>query len=104
MATKLYVGGLPYSTTEDELRDAFAPAGQVVSAMIIMDRMSGRSKGFGFVEMATDPEAQAAIEMWNGKEFNGRRLTVNEARPREERAPRSGNGGGYGNGGSQSNW
>ena len=105
MATKLYVGGLPYSTTEDELRDAFAPAGQVTSAMIIMDRMSGRSKGFGFVEMATDPEAQAAIEMWNGKEFNGRRLTVNEARPREERAPRSGgNGGGYGNGGSQSNW
>ena len=105
MATKLYVGGLPYSTTEDELRDAFAPAGQVTSAMIIMDRMSGRSKGFGFVEMATDPEAQAAIEMWNGKEFNGRRLTVNEARPREERAPRSGgNGGGDGTGGSQSNW
>jgi RNA recognition motif-containing protein len=101
MAQKLYVGGLPYSTTEDELRDAFAPAGQVVSSMIIIDRMSGRSKGFGFVEMATEAEAQAAIEMWNGKEFNGRRLTVNEARPREERAPRSG---GYSNGGSQSNW
>jgi RNA recognition motif-containing protein len=102
MAQKLYVGGLPYQTTEDELRDAFAQAGTVTSSMIITDRMSGRSKGFGFVEMATDAEAQAAIDMWNGKEFNGRRLTVNEARPREERAPRqysNDNGGGH-----QSNW
>lgn len=88
MAQKLYVGGLPYSTTEDELRDAFAQAGNVASATIIIDKMSGRSRGFGFVEMASDAEAQAAIELWNGKELNGRRLTVNEARPREERAPR----------------
>ena len=100
MAQKLYVGGLPYQTTEDELRDAFAQAGSVTSSMIITDRMTGRSKGFGFVEMATDAEAQAAIDMWNGKEFNGRRLTVNEARPREERAPRQYSD----NGGNQSNW
>ncbi|HTR19092.1 MAG TPA: RNA-binding protein [Candidatus Paceibacterota bacterium] len=100
MAKKLYVGGLPYSTTEDELRDAFAGAGSVTSATIIMDRMSGRSKGFGFVEMSSDEEAQKAIDMWNGKDFGGRTLTVNEARPMEER-PRNGGGGGYrgGNGG-----
>lgn len=97
MAKKLYVGGLPYTTTEDELRDAFAQAGTVESASVIMDRMSGRSKGFGFVEMATDDEAKAAIDMWNGKEFGGRRLTVNEARPLEPRAPRRG-GGGFGGG------
>ena len=95
MAKKLYVGGLPYSTTEDELRDAFAGAGSVSSASIIMDRMSGRSKGFGFVEMTTDEEAQKAIDMWNGKDFGGRTLTVNEARPMEER-PRGGGGGGGG--------
>jgi cold-inducible RNA-binding protein len=88
MALKLYVGGLPYSTTEDALRDAFAQAGNVTSATIIMDRATGRSKGFGFVEMATDAEAQAAIDMWNGKEFGGRTLTVNEARPLEARPPR----------------
>src|SRR5580693_5094743 len=100
MAKKLYVGGLPYSTTEDELRDAFAGSGSVTSASIIMDRMSGRSKGFGFVEMSSDEEAQKAIDMWNGKDFGGRTLTVNEARPMEER-PRGGGGGGYrgGNGG-----
>ena len=84
MAKKLYVGGLPYSTTEDELRDAFAGAGNVSSATIIMDRMSGRSKGFGFVEMSTDEDAQKAIDMMNGKDFGGRTLTVNEARPMEE--------------------
>lgn len=88
MAYKLYVGGLPYSTTEDELRDAFAQAGNVVSSAIIMDKMSGRSRGFGFIEMETESEMQAAIELWNGKELNGRRLTVNEARPREERPRR----------------
>ena len=104
MAKKLYVGGLPYSTTEDELRDAFAGAGSVTSASIIMDRMSGRSKGFGFVEMSTDEEAQKAVEMMNGKDFGGRTLTVNEARPMEERPRNSGGGsssGGYrgGNGG-----
>ena len=91
MAKKLYVGGLPYSTTEDQLRDAFAGAGTVDSTVIIMDKMTGRSKGFGFVEMSTDEEAQAGIDMWNGKEFAGRTLTVNEARPMEER-PRNGGG------------
>ncbi len=94
MAKKLYVGGLPYATTDVELKDAFAQAGDVASAVIIMDRMTGRSKGFGFVEMSSDEEAQKAMDMWNGKEFGGRTLTVNEARPMEER-PRGGNGGGY---------
>src|ERR1700740_1077131 len=94
MAKKLYVGGLPYATTDTELKDAFAQAGTVTSAIIIMDRMTGRSKGFGFVEMSSDEEAQKAIEMMNGKEFGGRTLTVNEARPMEER-PRGGGGGGY---------
>jgi|SRR6185369_2396719 len=89
MATKLYVGGVSYGTTEDGLRDAFAQAGNVVSAKIIIDKMTGRSRGFAFVEMATDDEAQKAIELWNGKELDGRTLTVNEARPMEERAPRS---------------
>jgi len=99
MATKLYVGGLPYSTQEDALKDLFAAAGSVTSAVIIMDKMSGRSKGFGFVEMATDEEAQNAISMFNEKEFEGRKLTVNEARPMEARPPRSGGGGGgYGGG------
>ena len=95
MAKKLYVGGVPYATTDSALKDAFAQAGTVVSATIIMDKMTGRSKGFGFVEMSTDEEANAAIEMWNGKELDGRKLTVNEARPMEPRAPRSGgfNGG-----------
>lgn len=101
MATKLYVGGLPYSTTNDELSAHFAGAGSVTSASIIIDKMSGRSKGFGFVEMSSDAEAQAAIEMFNGKDFGGRNLTVNEARPMEARPPRTGgsfggNGGGYG--------
>jgi cold-inducible RNA-binding protein len=98
MATKLYVGGLPYSTQEDALRAHFAQAGNVTSAVIIMDKMSGRSKGFGFVEMSTDEEAQNAISMFNGQEFEGRKLTVNEARPMEARPPRSGGGGGYGGG------
>lgn len=101
MAKKLYVGGLPYATTEDELRDAFAQVGEVASASIIMDRMSGRSKGFGFVEMANDEDAQKAIDNWNGKDFGGRTLTVNEARPMEERPRRdSRSGGGYGGGNS----
>lgn len=112
MAKKLYVGGLPYSTNDASLKDAFAQAGTVESATIIMDRMTGRSKGFGFVEMSSDEEAQAAIEMWNGKEFEGRTLTVNEARPMEERPRRTGGGGGFnrdsrgGNGGGNrnSNW
>ena len=98
MATKLYVGGLPYSTKEDALKELFAQAGSVVSAVIIMDKMSGRSKGFGFVEMSNDEEAQKAISMFNDQEFEGRKLTVNEARPMEARPPRSGGGGGYGGG------
>lgn len=99
MATKLYVGGLPYSTQEDALKELFAQAGSVTSAVIIMDKMSGRSKGFGFVEMSTNEEAQAAISMFNDQEFEGRKLTVNEARPMEARPPRTGgNGGGYGGG------
>ncbi|MFH1473119.1 MAG: RNA-binding protein [bacterium] len=88
MSTKLYVGGLPYTTTEESLRDSFAKAGNVTSATIIIDRMTGRSKGFGFVEMATEEEGQAAIEMFNEKDFEGRNLTVNVARPLEPRAPR----------------
>ncbi len=96
MAKKLYVGGLPYSTTEDELRSAFSQAGSVDTATIIMDKMSGRSKGFGFVEMTSDEEAQKAIDLWNGKDFGGRTLTVNEARPMEER-PRNNFRGGGGN-------
>jgi RNA recognition motif-containing protein len=94
MAKKLYVGGLPYATTDVELKDAFSQAGSVSSATVIMDRMTGRSKGFGFVEMTSDEEAMKAMEMWNGKDFGGRTLTVNEARPMEER-PRGGNGGGF---------
>jgi len=99
MATKLYVGGLPYSTQEDALKELFTQAGSVVSAVIIMDKMSGRSKGFGFVEMSNNDEAQKAISMFNGQDFEGRKLTVNEARPMEARPPRTGGNGGYGGGG-----
>lgn len=97
MGKKLYVGGLSYDTTEDTLRDTFSQAGTVESANIIIDRSSGRSKGFGFVEMSSDEEAQKAVETLNGKDLDGRNLTVNEARPQESR-PRGG-GGGYGGGG-----
>lgn len=112
MAKKLYVGGLSYDTTEDGLRDLFSQAGNVESAVIITDRISGRSKGFGFVEMSSDEEAQKAIEMLNDKEFEGRNITVNEARPMESR-PRQGGfnrggGRGFGDrrgfGGSRKNW
>ncbi len=82
MGSKLFVGGLPYRTTNDELQSAFQQAGTVVSASVIIDRATGRSKGFGFVEMGSDAEAQAAIDMWNGKDFDGRTLTVSEARPK----------------------
>ncbi|HYF13276.1 MAG TPA: RNA-binding protein [Candidatus Paceibacterota bacterium] len=82
MARKLFVGGLPYRTTGDELKDAFSKAGEVASASIVTDRETGRSRGFGFVEMADDSAAEAAIQMWNGKEFDGRTLTVSEARPK----------------------
>lgn len=85
MATKLYVGGLPYSTTEEDLQKTFSEAGEVTSAKIITDRETQRSRGFGFVEFADDAAAQKGIEMFDGKDFDGRTLTVNEARPLEER-------------------
>ncbi|MDB5236930.1 MAG: RNA-binding region [Parcubacteria group bacterium] len=107
---KLYVGGIPYRTTEDELRATFEEAGTVTSASIIMDRMTNRSRGFGFVEMADEAMAQAAIDRWDGKELDGRMLSVSFARPQGDRPagdrpPRQGGGfggargGGYGGGG-----
>ena len=103
MARKLYVGGLSYDTTEATLKEAFLAAGTVESATIIIDKMTNRSKGFGFVEMSSDEEAKKAIETLNGKELDGRAITVNEARPMEPRAPRTGgynrdNRGGFGGG------
>jgi RNA recognition motif-containing protein len=89
MATKLFVAGISYSMTEDELRDLFAEFGTVSSAQIITDRETNRSKGFGFVEMSSDDESKNAIQGLNGKDINGRPLTVNEARPREDRPARS---------------
>lgn len=103
MAKKLYVGGLPYSTTQDELKQAFTAAGNVESATILSDKMTGRSRGFGFVEMSNDEEAQKAIEMFNGQDFQGRKLTVNEARPMEARAPRAG-GSRFGGDRGGNNW
>lgn len=94
MAKKLYVGGLSYQTTDDTLGAGFAQAGTVVSAIVIKDKFSGRSKGFGFVEMSTDEEAAAAIDMFNGKDFDGRTITVNEAKPMTDRPPRRDFGGG----------
>lgn len=88
MATKLYIGGLAYRTTNEGLKQAFEQAGTVVSASVIMDKLTGRSRGFGFVEMGSDAEAQAAITAWDGKELEGRRLKVNEARPMEDRGNR----------------
>jgi RNA recognition motif-containing protein len=96
---KLYVGNLPYSMTDADLQDLFAQHGTVQSVQIIIDRDTGRSKGFGFVEMGSGDEAQAAIAALHDKEIGGRKLTVNEARPREERGPRGGGGGGGGGGG-----
>ena len=107
MAKKLYIGGLPYSTTDQELREAFSQAGAVSSAVVIMDKMSGRSKGFGFVEFDSDEDAAKAIDMWNGKDFGGRSLTVNEARPMEPRRDSRGGGGGggsYGGGRGGGRW
>jgi cold-inducible RNA-binding protein len=105
MATKLYIGGLPYSTTQDELQEAFAKSGAVVSTSIIMDKMTGRSRGFGFVEMGSDDDAQKAIEMWNGQDFGGRKLTVNEAKPLEARPPRrEGGGSRFGGNGGGRDW
>lgn len=86
MSTKLFVGSLPYSTKDEELSELFAQAGTVVSAQVIMDKFTGRSKGFGFVEMASPEESQAAIEKFNGYQLGGRSLTVAEARPKQPRA------------------
>ena len=105
MGKKIYVGNLPYTATDDTLRQLFAEVGTVDSAQVIMDRYSGRSKGFGFVEMGNDAEAADAISKLNGKDIEGRALTVNEARPMEKReggsrgGPRGGRGGGGGGGG-----
>ena len=107
MGKKLYVGNLSYDVTDSELAKLFEPHGTVESAQVIMDRDTGRSKGFGFVEMKTDQEAQAAIAALNGKEVEGRALTVNEARPRPEGGRGGGGGGrdrgrgGYGGGGGR---
>jgi cold-inducible RNA-binding protein len=90
MGKRLYVGNLPFSATDDSLRQVFAAHGTVTSIQVIMDRDTGRSKGFGFVEMSTDEEAQAAIAALNGKELDGRALTVNEARPKTEGGGRGG--------------
>jgi cold-inducible RNA-binding protein len=99
MSTKLYVGNLSFRTTSEELRDMFSQAGTVESASVIEDRETGRSRGFGFVEMATPEEAQAAIAQFNGKELGGRNLTVNEAKPKTDRGGGGGGRGGYGGGG-----
>src|SRR5947209_918822 len=100
MGKKLYVGNLTYGVTDDALRQMFEAHGTVQSAQVIMDRDTGRSKGFGFVEMGSDKEAQAAIQAMNGKEMDGRALTVNEAKPREDRGG-GGRSGGYGGGGGR---
>jgi len=98
MAKKLYIGGLSYNTTEDGLREYFSQAGTVESAAIVMDKFSGRSRGFGFVEMSSDAEAQKAIESLNGTELDGRNISVAEARPMEDRPART--GGGFNRGGN----
>jgi cold-inducible RNA-binding protein len=99
MGNKLYVGNLSYSIDDSQLQQIFAGHGTVVSAQVIMDRETGRSKGFGFVEMSSEAEAQAAIAACNGKEIEGRALNVNEARPKAEGGRRGGGGGGGGRGG-----
>ena len=104
MGKKIYVGNLPYSATEDSLNELFSQTGKVDSVNIISDRDTGRSKGFGFIEMSNDTEAADAISRFNGTELEGRALTVNEARPREERSGGGGGGGGrggYGGGGGR---
>jgi RNA recognition motif-containing protein len=100
MSIKLYVGNLSFQTSSEDLRDLFAQAGTVESASVVEDRDTGRSRGFGFVEMSSREEAEAAIAQFNGKEFGGRSLTVNEARPREDRGGGGGRGG-FGGGGNR---
>src|SRR3954470_22815450 len=99
MGRKIYVGNLSYNVTSSDLEQLFTSHGQVQSAEVISDRATGRSKGFGFVEMSSDEEAQAAITALNGTEHDGRNLTVNEAKPKEDRPRGGGGGGGYGGGG-----
>src|SRR5512132_2452407 len=99
MGSKIYVGGLPYSATEQQLSDLFGAHGAVASARIITDKFTGQSRGFGFVEMSSDAEAQAAITALNGSDMGGRTLTVNEAKPMEQRS--GGGGGGFGGGGGR---
>ena len=101
MSIKLYVGNLNFKTSGEDLQELFGQVGTVESASVVMDRDTGRSRGFGFVEMASKEEGEAAIAQFNGKEFNGRNLSVNEARPREDRGGGGGGGGrgGYGGGG-----
>jgi RNA recognition motif-containing protein len=99
MSAKLFVGNLTFTATENDLQDHFAQAGVVVSVNIMQDRMTGRSRGFAFVEMGSKEDAEKAIQMFHSKDFQGRPLTVNEARPREERPPGGGGGGGYRGGG-----
>jgi RNA recognition motif-containing protein len=94
--SRLFVGNLPYQTMDSDLQDHFSAAGVVSSASVVMDRFTGKSRGFAFVEMSTADEANKAVEMFHNKEFQGRQLTVNIARPREDRPPRSGGGGGGG--------
>ncbi len=104
MAMKLYVGNLSFQTTSEELQQLFSQAGTVESAAVVEDRDTGRSRGFGFVEMATKEEGEKAIEQFNGTDMNGRNLNVNEASPREDRGGRGGGGGGrggYGGGGNR---
>jgi RNA recognition motif-containing protein len=108
VATKLFVGSLSWNVTDDQLKEFFASVGTVVSATVVMDRDTNRSKGFGFVEMSSDEEAKAAIEQLNNKELDGRNVIVTEARPREDRPhgsgggrPQGGNGGGFNRGGSR---
>ena len=97
MAKRLFIGGLPYATTEPELRELLSKAGTISSVTVITDRYTGQGKGFGFVEMATDEEADKAIKLLNGTDFGGRKIVVNEARPMEERRPQRDfeRGGGY---------
>ena len=105
MGKKIYVGNLPFTATNESLSEMFASFGNVDSSKIVTDRDTGRSKGFGFVEMSNDADAEKAIAMWNGKDLDGRTLVVNEARPFEPRPRQGGNGGGsYAGGGNKRDW
>ena len=105
MSMKLYVGNLAFQTSSDDLQELFAQAGTVESASVVEDRETGRSRGFGFVEMSSKEEGEAAIQQFNGKELGGRSLNVNEAKPREDRGRSNGGGGGRGgNGGGNKRW